>query len=137
MTSPIWKHLTHPLGMTVSLLEKATGLTRKQIRADLAALEAEGKAVRERAPVGKEHLWWRRGQQPIDELTVALCMQWAATFQEARAIRATLQRLAARSGASPERRAYLVTLAKSDRPRQDVLRVLSLWDAERSHAQAA
>ena len=42
MTSPIWRHLTHPDGMTVSLLAKATGMSVKEVRADLCALEADG-----------------------------------------------------------------------------------------------
>lgn len=134
MTSPIWRHLTHPLGMTVSLLERATGLTKLQVRQELATLEAEGKAVRERAPIGKEHLWWRRGQQPIDELTVALCMQYSVCFHAPNAIRATLRRLAARSGSNPVRRGYLETIAKSNMPREDVKRVLALWEIEREAA---
>lgn len=77
MTSPIWRHLTHPDGMTVSLLVKATGMTVKEVRADLRALEANGKAIRETAAPGKEHLWWRRGSQPLDELTVVLALNLA------------------------------------------------------------
>lgn len=77
MTSPIWRHLTHPDGMTVSLLVKATGMTVKEVRADLRALEAGGQAIRETAPPGKEHLWWRRGSQPLDELTVVLALNLA------------------------------------------------------------
>lgn len=75
--TPIWRHLTHPDGMTVSLLVKATGLTVNQVRADLRALEADGQAIRETAPPGKEHLWWRSGSQPLDELTVVLALNLA------------------------------------------------------------
>ena len=50
----VWRHLTHPDGMTVSLLVAATGLSAEQVRAELRALEQDGKACRERAPIGKE-----------------------------------------------------------------------------------
>lgn len=30
----VWRHLTHPDGMTVSLLATATGLSAEQVRAD-------------------------------------------------------------------------------------------------------
>ena len=53
----VWRHLTHPDGMTVSLLVAATGLSKEQVRAELRALEQDGKAWRERAPIGKEHLY--------------------------------------------------------------------------------
>lgn len=46
----VWRHLTHPDGMTVSLLVTATGLSAEQVRAELRALEQDGKACRERAP---------------------------------------------------------------------------------------
>ena len=46
----VWRHLTHPDGMTVSLLVTATGLSAEQVRAELRALEQEGKACRERRP---------------------------------------------------------------------------------------
>lgn len=50
--SGVWRHLTHPDGMTVSLLVTATGLSKEQVRAELRALEQDGKAWRERAPIG-------------------------------------------------------------------------------------
>ena len=31
----VWRHLTHPDGMTVSLLVTATGLSAEQVRAEL------------------------------------------------------------------------------------------------------
>lgn len=45
----VWRHITHPDGMTVSLLVTATGLSKEQVRAELRALEKDGKACRERA----------------------------------------------------------------------------------------
>ena len=45
----VWRHITHPDGMTVSLLVAATGLSAEQVRAELRALEQDGKAWRERA----------------------------------------------------------------------------------------
>ena len=38
----VWRHLTHPDGMTVSLLVAATGLSTEQVRAELRALEQSG-----------------------------------------------------------------------------------------------
>lgn len=42
----VWRHLTHPDGMTVSLLVNATGMTKEQVRAELVTLERDGKATR-------------------------------------------------------------------------------------------
>ena len=42
-TSTVWRHLTHPGGMTVSLLVTATGLSAEQVRAELRALEQSGR----------------------------------------------------------------------------------------------
>ena len=33
--SALWRHLTHPEGMTVSLLAKAAGMDKHQVRAEL------------------------------------------------------------------------------------------------------
>lgn len=74
----VWRHLTHPDGMTVSLLVTATGLSTEQVRAELRTLEQEGKACRERAPIGKEHLWWRTTHRPLCDLTVITAMGLAA-----------------------------------------------------------
>ena len=94
MNSPLWRHITHPDGMTVSLLVKATGLPVKQVRAELNALEAAGKIVRERAPIGKEHLWWRAGSRPLDDLTVMVAMALAARIHSASGtVRAVIRRL--------------------------------------------
>ena len=39
----VWRHITHPDGMTVSLLVAATGLSTEQVRAELRTLEKGGK----------------------------------------------------------------------------------------------
>lgn len=95
--SPLWRHLTHIEGMTVSLLVAATGLSKAEVRADLLALEKSGQAVRERAPIGKEHLWWRVGSQPLDDIDVMLIMALAARIHPAPSkVRGVIQRLATR-----------------------------------------
>lgn len=94
----VWRHLTHPDGMTVSLLATATGLSAEQVRAELRALEQEGKAWRERAPIGKEHLWWRATHRPLCDLTVLTAMGLAARLHPTpSALRAVLQRVGARA----------------------------------------
>lgn len=96
--SQVWRHLTHPDGMTVSLLAAATGLSTEQVRAELRALEQDGKAWRERAPIGKEHLWWRSTHRPLCDLTVITAMGLAAHFHPSpKALRAVLQRVSARA----------------------------------------
>ena len=62
--SGIWRHLTHPDGMTVSLLVTATGLSTEQVRAELRTLERDGKACRERARARLRRRSWRR-MQPV------------------------------------------------------------------------
>ena len=119
----IWRHLTHPDGMTVSLLVKATGMTKEQVRAELGALEAEGKAKRERAPVGKEHLWWRSTNYPLSDLTVITAMGLAARSHESPArLRAVLRRLSTRA-ANPGIRSVLSLCATAKQPHRIV------WDA--------
>ena len=96
--SGVWRHLTHPDGMTVSLLVTATGLSKEQVRAELRALEQDGKLYRERAPIGKEHLWWRLGSRPLSDLDALLVMGLAARLHPTpKALRAVLQRVSARA----------------------------------------
>ena len=119
----IWRHLTHPDGMTVSLLVKATGITKEQVRAELVALERDGKAKRERAPVGKEHLWWRSTNYPLPDLTVITAMGLAARRHESPArLRAVLRRLSTRA-ANPGIRSVLSLCATAKYPHRIV------WDA--------
>ena len=96
--SALWRHLTHPEGMTVSLLAKAAGMDKHQVRAELVALEAAGKIIRERAPIGKEHLWWRSGCRPLSDLDAVLAMGLAARFHKTpSALRAVMQRISTRA----------------------------------------
>lgn len=123
--SPVWRHLTHPDGMTVSLLVKATGLTKDQVRAELRALEQDGKLYRERAPIGKEHLWWRSTHKPLSDLTVVTAMGLAAAIHPSPSgLRAVLQRLTTRAE-NPSIRAIVGLSARSKQPHKIV------WDAVR------
>lgn len=76
--TPVWRYLTHPMGMTVQQLADSTGLPVKMVRADLAELEAQGRASRERGAVGESHRWWRVEKRPLDGLDVLLIMALAA-----------------------------------------------------------
>lgn len=76
--TPIWRYLTQSAGMTAQKLADAAGISVQQARADLARLEADGKACRERAVVGKPHLWWRVGSRPLNDLDVLLHMALGA-----------------------------------------------------------
>jgi len=55
--TPIWRYLTQSAGMTAQTLADATGMSIQAVRADLVALESQGKVARERGTVGKPHLW--------------------------------------------------------------------------------
>ena len=117
----IWRHLTHPDGMTVSLLVTATGLSKEQVRAELRALEQDGKAWRERAPIGKEHLWWRATHYPLSDLTVITAMGLAAKLHPSPSrLRAVLQRLSTRAG-NPGIRSVLSLCATAKQPHRIVL----------------
>ena len=76
--TPIWRYLTQSAGMTAQMLAESTGMTIQAVRADLAELELKGKAARERAAIGKPHLWWRADKRPVDGLHVLLVMALAA-----------------------------------------------------------
>jgi len=123
--SQVWRHLTHPDGMTVSLLVKATGLSAEQVRAELRALEQDGKAWRERAPIGKEHLWWRATHRPLCDLTVITAMGLAARLHPTpSALRAVLQRLSTRA-ANPAIRQILALSATAKHPHRIVADAVS------------
>ena len=114
--TPIWRHLTHPEGMTAKLLADATGMSEKAVRADLAGLELEGKAVRERAPIGKAHLWWRSGCKPLVDLDAFLALALAAQIHKsAGTLRAAMQRIAARTW-NPGIKQIVILSAKSSAP---------------------
>lgn len=78
--TPIWRYLTQASGMTAQMLADATGLSIQKVRADLVELEQKGKASRDRAAVGKPHVWWRAEKRPLDGLDVLLAMALAAEF---------------------------------------------------------
>lgn len=114
----VWRHLTHPDGMTVSLLVKATGMSKEQVRAELAALEQDGKAWRERAPIGKEHLWWRDSHRPLPDDDILLALGLAVGQSKSpKALRATLQHYSTRTQ-NPALRQILALSATSKNPRR-------------------
>lgn len=108
------KHITHIEGTTTADIAKATGLPIAQIRAELAALEREGKAVRERGRVGYPHLWWRTDRKPLGDREVVLCMGLAAAIHKhTGTLRSVLARLSTRA-ADPKLR-YVLGLAQTSR----------------------
>lgn len=108
------KHLTHIEGTTTADLVAATGLPIERIRAELAALEKEGKAVRERGKIGHPHLWWRIERKPLGDREVVLCMGLAAAIHKhAGTLRSVLGRLSTRA-ADPKLR-YVLGLAQTSR----------------------
>lgn len=95
--SPLWRHITHIEGMTVSRLVAASGMSKAEVRAELLALGKDGRTVRERAPIGKEHLWWRAGSQPLDDIDVMLVMALAERIHRAPGkLRSIIQHLSTR-----------------------------------------
>lgn len=119
-TMQTWRHLTHPDGMTVSLLVTATGMTKDKVRAELRTLERDRKVKRERAPVGKEHLWWRATHYPLSDLTVITAMGLAAKLHPSPSrLRAVLQRLSTRAG-NPGIRSVLSLCATAKQPHRIV-----------------
>lgn len=108
------KYMTHIDGTTTGDLAKSTGLPIERVRAELVALEREGKAVRERGMIGKPHLWWRSDRKPLDDNEVVLCMGLAAAIHPSRGkLRAVLARLATRA-ADPTLR-HVMGLAQTSR----------------------
>lgn len=120
------KHLTHIDGTTTADIAKATGLPIAQIRAELAALEREGKAVRERGKIGYPHLWWRTERKPLADDVVVLCMGLAAAIHRSSGkLRAVLARLATRA-ADPKLRQVLAMAKTSRDPHAVVVGTLRL-----------
>ena len=110
------KHLTHIDGTTVGDIVKATGLPITQVRAELVALEAEGKAIRERGKVGYPHLWWRADRKPLEDDVVLLCMGLAANIHRSSSkLRAVLASLSTRA-ANPNLRQVLAMAKTSKDP---------------------
>lgn len=120
------KHLTHIDGTTTADIAKATGLPVAQIRAELAALEREGKAVRERGRIGYPHLWWRTERKPLADDVVVLCMGLAAAIHRSSGkLRAVLARLSTRA-ADPKLRQVLAMAHTSKSPHAVVAGTLRL-----------
>ena len=120
------KYLTHIDGTTVEDIVKATGLPIAQIRAELVALEAEGKAVREHGKVGYPHLWWRADRKPLEDDVVVLCMGLAANIHRSKGkLRAVLARLSTRA-ADPKLRQVLAVAKTSKDPHAVVAGTLRL-----------
>lgn len=120
------KHLTHIDGTTTADIAKATGLPVAQIRAELASLEREGRAVRERGKIGYPHLWWRTERKPLADDVVVLCMGLAAAIhRSAGKLRSVLARLATRA-ADPKLRQVLALAQTSKDPHAVVVGTLRL-----------
>lgn len=76
--TPLWRFLTKPAGMTAQELAEATGMTIQAVRADLVKLESQGKAARERGPIGTPHRWWRAEKRPLTGTDALLIIGLAA-----------------------------------------------------------
>lgn len=108
----IWRHITHPAGMTVPQLAKVTGLSAAAVRGELNALEAAGKVVRQHMPIGKPHLWWRTEHKPLDDDIVLLAMGLAGYHHKSPAkVRSIFGRLSSRAYNPAQRQ--LLTLAQA------------------------
>ena len=96
--STLLRYLTRPGGSSTAQLAEQSGWSVLQVRAELLALEAAGKACRQRGAVGRPHLWWRTGAQPLQSLDVLLVMVLAARMHKgAQRVRGIFARLAQRA----------------------------------------
>ena len=96
-----------------------------EMAAELRTLEQDGKAWRERAPIGKEHLWWRATHRPLCDLTVITAMGLAARLHPTpSALRAVLQRLSTRA-ANPAIRQILSLSSTAKHPHRIVADAVS------------
>lgn len=128
--TPIWRYLTQPAGMTAQALADATGMTIQAVRADLAELEALGKASRERGPVGTPHRWWRTEKRPLDGLDVMLIIVLAAELHPSPA---KLNEVLASAGSRAKHtglRKIVAMCALSKPPHQVVRLAVQEYDAE-------
>lgn len=119
------------------MLADSAGVTIQQARADLAELEASGKAVRERTAVGKPHLWWRMGSRPLDGLDVLVHMALAAHFHPSPG---ELREILASSGNRAKDKGVqriLVMCAASKAPHQIVWQALDNYLPEEQAREAA
>ena len=120
---PLLKYMTHISGTTTDRLAAAAGLTVPAVRARLRTLEAEGKAVRRRGAVGKPHIWWRKGNEPLDSLTVLLVMALAAKFHPPAKLRKVLHTVSTRVD-DPVGRSVLRGVKNSRNPHAVVARAV-------------
>lgn len=135
--TPLWRYLTQAAGMTAQMLADAAGMTIQAARADLAQLESDGKACRERAAIGKPHLWWRIGSRPLEDLDVLLIMALAADYHAAPAsVREVMQKVSARAK-NPAIRQIVGMCATSKYPHQIVWAALDEYVAEDLAQRAA
>jgi predicted ArsR family transcriptional regulator len=135
--TPLWRYLTKAAGMTAQMLADAAGMTIQQARADLAELEGQGKACRERGGVGKPHLWWRAGSRPLDSLDVLLHMALAAHYHPSPD---RLREILASSGNRARDKAtqkIVLMCAQSKAPHQIVWQALKHYLPEEQAQEAA
>ncbi len=128
------RYLSNPAGITAAELAARTGASVVRVRAELVALEAAGKAVRERAAVGQPHRWWRVGARPLGKLDVLLAMILAARLHpSAGRLRGVFDRLAHRS-ADPAVSQILAQARRSHAPHQVAEMALQFYcEAEAGH----
>lgn len=136
MTS-IWRYLTQSAGMTAQMLAESTGMTIQAVRADLAELELKGKAARERAAIGKPHLWWRAEKRPVDGLHVLLVMALAAELQPSAAILKEVLADVGSRAKSPAISKIVAMCAMSKAPREIIWASLENLDHEDEALRAA
>lgn len=135
--TPIWRYLTQSAGMTAQTLADATGMSIQAVRADLVALETQGKVARERGSVGKPHLWWRAEKRPLDGLDVLLVMALAATLQPSgERLKEVLADVGGRAK-NPAHRKIVAMCAMSNAPRQIIWEALDNLDVEDEALRAA
>lgn len=128
--TPIWRYLTRATGMTAQMLVDATGMTIQAVRSDLVELEVQGKASRERGPIGRPHLWWRTEKRPLEGLDVLLIMGLAAEIHESPAkLKEVLADVGGRAKHAGLRK-IVAMCAISKAPHQIVRASIQEYDAE-------
>ena len=120
----ILRYLTPVEGVTVAQLAQSTGQSVVAIRAELVALEAQGKAVRQRGAVGKPHLWWQAGRKPLSSLDTLLVMALAARFHSAPGKLRAVVRSASTRIVDPLGRAVVQRIATASNPHAVVMRAV-------------
>ena len=135
--TPIWRYLTQSAGMTAQMLAESTGMTIQAVRADLAELELKGKAARERAAIGKPHLWWRAEKRPVDGLLLLLVMALAAELQPSATILKEVLADVGSRAKSPAISKIVAMCAMSKAPREIIWASLENLDHEDEALRAA